>query len=230
MNIKLQHLYLAWIAIGISLLLQVETFAEDLQIGEIQAAWTRRAGSLGSFHVKCSSIRIEPPPIRELSDSDIASGRTGPRAHKLTSEIWFSNDNIAIEIRRNPDEVPWLPPIDRYVHHSHGCERIHSSKGNTLINATASGAVAEKSGNPMYGLYMVFWPLFSNYSGDAMSVFRFDFTKARVLPGEQCRSSGLCVEEPKLKSQLNFGGCGLSQFWRFWFFVTAFAWPFAATF
>jgi len=130
--------------------------------------------------VPADSVLVETPPPREISDADRAAGRVGPRPHRLTTDMWFSDDRTAIAIERDPKEVPWLPAKDYYVHTAEGSQYIHAGTASHGFDARSIGGVSEKQRVARFGLYQVFFPPMLSYRAAESGALSFALSSAVI--------------------------------------------------
>lgn len=152
----------------------------DERIEQIRQSWDARRERSKQLHLKLSSVRVETPPPREISDADRAAGRVGPRPHRLTTDMWFSDDRIAIAIERDPKEVPWLPAKDYYVHTAEGSQYIHAGTASHGFDARSIGGVSEKQRVARFGLYWVFFPPMLSYRAAESGALSFALSSAVI--------------------------------------------------
>jgi hypothetical protein len=152
----------------------------DERIEQIRKCWDARWARSKQLHLKLSSVRVETPPPREISDADRAAGRVGPRSHQLTTNMWFSGDKIAIGIERDPKEVPWLPAKDYYVHTAEGSRYIHTGTVSHVFDANSIGGVSEKQRVAHFGLYQVFFPPMLSYRASESGALSFALSSAVI--------------------------------------------------
>lgn len=152
----------------------------DERIEQIRKSWDARWERSKQLHLKLSSVRVETPPPREISDADRAAGRVGPRPHRLTTDMWFSDDRIAIAIERDPKEVPWLPAKDYYVHTAEGSQYIHAGTASHGFDARSIGGVSEKQRVAHFGLYQVFFPPMLSYRASESGALSFALSSAVI--------------------------------------------------
>ena len=152
----------------------------DERIEQIRQSWDARRERSKQLHLKLTSVRVETPPPREISDADRAAGRVGPRPHRLTTDMWFSDDRIAIAIERDPKEVPWLPAKDYYVHTAEGSQYIHAGTASHGFDARSIGGVSEKPRVARFGLYQVFFPPMLSYRAAETGALSFALSSAVI--------------------------------------------------
>ncbi|MFM8479045.1 MAG: hypothetical protein ACKOEO_24930 [Planctomycetaceae bacterium] len=152
----------------------------DERIEQIRQSWDARRERSKQLHLKLTSVRVETPPPREISDADRAAGRVGPRPHRLTTDMWFSDDRIAIAIERDPKEVPWLPTKDYYVHTAEGSQYIHTGTASHVFDARSIGGVSEKQRVARFGLYQVFFPPMLSYRAAEAGALSFALSSAVI--------------------------------------------------
>ena len=170
----------------------VSAFDDRLEL--VRTAWETRKKAAESLHLKLSSVRIAPPPSREITDEDRKAGNTGPRAHRLTSELWYSGDKLAIETRlRDPLDVPWFPPRSRYVHNEFGSQRIHANKKSVEFDRGAHGAVTHDRQDPRYGLFDEFRLVAVAYRFTENGPFAFPLSTCEVLPASRKTGDTDCL-------------------------------------
>ncbi len=190
-EIKMQLNMTTRLMLGLGMLLGMADgprVAADDRIDLIRESWDARRELSKNLHIRFSSVRVEEPPSREISDSDRKSGRIGPRPHRLSSEMWFSGDRIAISIERNPSEVPWLPARDFYVHTERGSQYISTRFPGRTFDASATGGVSRKQRVGHFGLYQVFFPPILSYRATESGPLSFSLSTAVI--DEEVRKIG----------------------------------------
>ena len=170
----------------------VSAFDDRLEL--VRTAWETRKKAAESLHLKLRSVRIAPPPSRSLTDEDRKNGNTGPRAHHLTSEIWYSRDKLAIETRlRDPLDVPWFAPKSKYVHNELGSQRIRANRKSFEYDSGANGAVTHNRYDLDYGLYDEFRLVSVAYRFTEHGPFEFPLSNCEILPASKNTGETDCL-------------------------------------
>jgi hypothetical protein len=168
--------------------------ADDSEvIAKVQSAWARRHAAITTLHLEFESLCVSAVPRRERSGKRMESGDNRPRPHHERSVVRILGSNVAIDVHRDPDEVPWLPAKDRSVHTADGSQRISTKRMSHSFDSTSGGSVDRRKGNYDYGLYAIYYPVFLVYHGGIDSSYEFDLDNVTVLPGEHAIGETNCV-------------------------------------
>lgn len=155
----------------------------DEIIERVRTAWEDRRSAISTLQIEFQSLCLSRVPASELSPDEARSGETRRRPHHERNTVLISGEDVAIEVERDRNKVPWKPPRGRYVHTSAGSRRIHTDRGSTEFDGSSDGAVDSNMGNRYYGLYAVYLPIFLTYHGSVASNFEFDLSEASVVTG-----------------------------------------------
>lgn len=167
--------------------------ADDQEVTEaVRSAWEQRWGAAETLEVHFDSQSVVPLPAGETGPSINADGREY-RPHAVRHSVWISGRDVAIEVMRDPDSVPWLPARDHYVHTSAGSQRIHTDRERTGFDSASDGAVDGNAGNAYYGLYAIYFPLFLTYHGSVESNYEFPLDSAVVVEGDHEAGGVRCI-------------------------------------